>query len=380
VEYSGCPLFVGGSRGVAGATTSRTPCDRPVNLYNGGMGQAPSSDSLDIENERELRDYLRAGGHMSAEEPVRVCVLAGGVSNKTVLVEWTGGRGWVLKQALAKLRVAVDWFSDPARIEREAMGLRWLEQLAPAGAITPLVFEDPEHHLLAMKAVPRPHENYKSLLLGGRIEEDQAGQFGRLLAAIHRGGWEQRDRCAAVFDDRRFFQSLRLEPYYQYTAQQAPEAADFLTDLVNRTLHRRFTIVHGDYSPKNVLIRDGRLILLDHEVIHFGDPAFDLGFAMTHLLSKAHHRLQYRPALLNAVRIFWTSYFEALGEVPFREDLPSHAVGHTLGCLLARVAGRSPLEYLTADQRQRQQNRGVTLLQNIPGDPPEFFDRFIGDL
>lgn len=344
------------------------------------MNLSASTDPLDIEDERQLRDYLSACGHLSADERVRVRVLAGGVSNKTVLVEWADGHGWVLKQALAKLRVAVDWFSDPARIQREALGLRWLLKLAPPGSITPLVFEDPAHHLLAMEAVPRPHDNYKSLLLAGCIEEHHAGQFGQLLATIHRGGWEQRSQCAPVFDDRGYFRSLRLEPYYQYTAQQVPEAKAFITELIARTLQRRFTLVHGDYSPKNVLIREGRLILLDHEVIHFGDPAFDLGFAMTHFLSKAHHLPEHRDALMRCTDRFWTSYLDNVGETPFREDLPSHAVQHTLACLLARVAGRSPLEYLSAQERQRQQKRGVALLQNIPANPPELLGRFIGGL
>ncbi|MCC6424274.1 MAG: phosphotransferase [Phycisphaerales bacterium] len=344
------------------------------------MNLSDSPDLLDIENERMLRDYLRAGGHLSASDSVSVRVLAGGVSNKTVLMEWPDGHGWVLKQALAKLRVAVDWFSDPARIEREAMGLRWLEKIAPPGTITPLVFEDPAHHLLAMEAVPRPHENYKTLLLSGQIDESHAKQFGQLLAAIHRGGWERQSQLATIFDDRSFYQSLRLEPYYQYTAQQVPDAADFLTPLIQSTLDRRITIVHGDYSPKNVLVRDGRLILLDHEVIHFGDPAFDLGFAMTHLLSKAHHLPQFRPALLNAAGCFWNSYLNTLGDVPFITDLPSHAARQTLGCLLARVAGRSPLEYLTGDQRLRQRHRVVELMKNPPANPPELFNRFIQDL
>src|ERR1041385_2602205 len=102
--------------------------------------------SLDIEQPDELRAYLRESGKVSLSEELRIQTLAGGVSNKTVLVETGGGKAWVLKQALAKLRVKVDWFSDPARIEREADGIRWLEKLAPKGSITPLVFEDRQQH------------------------------------------------------------------------------------------------------------------------------------------------------------------------------------------------------------------------------------------
>ena len=131
------------------------------------------AELLDIERPGALVEYLRRTGRIGEGEEPRVRVLTGGVSNRTVLVEWPGtGEGWVLKQALPKLRVAVDWFSDPARIHQEALGLRWLERLAPPGTITPLVFEDHENHLLAMKAVPEPHENWKTMLLRGDLKMD----------------------------------------------------------------------------------------------------------------------------------------------------------------------------------------------------------------
>src|SRR5215210_8750615 len=129
------------------------------------------ASDLDIERPADLLRYLRGTGRIAPDECPAVGVLAGGVSNRTVLVERPSGEAWVLKQALAKLRVAVDWFSSPERIHREALGLRWLARLAPPGTITPLVFEDHDRHLLAMRAVPRPLENWKALLLAGRLDE-----------------------------------------------------------------------------------------------------------------------------------------------------------------------------------------------------------------
>jgi 5-methylthioribose kinase len=108
--------------------------------------------ALDIEDPASLTSYLQRGGWVAAAEQPRARVLRGGVSNKTVLVEREGG-AWVLKQALAKLRVPVDWFSDPMRIHREASALRWFEELAP-GSAPRLVFEDREEHVLCMEAVP----------------------------------------------------------------------------------------------------------------------------------------------------------------------------------------------------------------------------------
>ncbi len=334
-------------------------------------------DALDIEHPDVLLAYLRTTDRIPADESPTISILKGGVSNRTVLVEREKSEGWVLKQALPKLRVRVDWFSSPARIHQEALGLRWLRQLAPPGTIPALVFEDHERHLLAMEAVPRGHENWKAMLLAGRLERGHVEQFARLLGTVHRAAAERAGELAPVFADRSFFESLRLEPYYLYTARQVPEAARFLEALVDATLARRDTLVHGDYSPKNVLVYRDRLVLLDHEVIHWGDPGFDLGFGLTHLLSKAHHLPERRAAFAEAARLFWAVYRETAGDAPWAEDLEGRAVRHTLGCLLARVAGRSPLEYLTEPQRERQQDAAVGLMRQPPTRVWDLIDTFL---
>ena len=341
--------------------------------------------ALDIEKPEALEDYLRRSGRVSNNERVGVHTLAGGVSNRTVLVELSGsessrGESWVLKQALDKLRVEVDWFSDPERVHREALGLRWLGELAPEGTITPLIFEDYEHHLLAMRAVPEPHENWKVMLLEGGLERNHVEQFGRLLACIHRNASDRRDELAEVFEDRSFFESLRLEPYYGYTAGKVPEAANFLSELIEETRAHRETLVHGDYSPKNILIHDDRLILLDHEVIHYGDPTFDLGFSLTHFLSKAHHLPEKRRAFVEAAGLYWSVYREEIGHLSWMRDLEERAVRHTLGCLLARVAGRSLLEYLDERELARQKEAAIALMYDPPESMPVLIESFVGRL
>ena len=284
-----------------------------------------TEDALDIENHSMLADYLRRRD--PSREPTHFQTLAGGVSNRTVLVQFKNGESWVIKQALAKLRTKADWFSDPARVHREALGIRWLGKLAPPGTIPEFVFEDFENHLLAMQAVPAPHENWKEMLLAGRVKLDHVRQFAALLASIHRRAGESSEPLSQIFGDRSFFESLRLEPYYAFAATQVPEALEFINRLIADTRARKLTLVHGDFSPKNILVHNDRLMLLDHEVIHWGDPAFDVGFALTHLLSKANH-LRSRD-------------FATLAEEFVRDYAPSGEmepmiVRHTLGCLLAR--------------------------------------------
>lgn len=332
--------------------------------------------SLDIEQFDQLQDYLQKCHYIDADEKQRFTQLCGGVSNRTVLIERENGTSWVLKQALEKLRVAADWFSSPLRIHREALGMFWLEKLTPPGSVPALIFEDHEHHLIAMHAVPQPHENWKTLLLRGEIDFDLVQQFATLLAIIHKNAWRQHAELAEVFSDRRFFQSLRIEPYYEYSAQQIAGACDFVTSLIDSTRARTFTLVHGDYSPKNILVHNGKIVLLDHEVIHWGDPAFDVGFALTHLLSKAHFIKGRRSEFLKAARFFWTTYHNTSSDEEWSKDLEEYSARHTLACLLARIAGRSPLEYLNTEQRTIQRRIVVELMQSRLATMSELFSEF----
>ena len=330
------------------------------------------TEPLDIEQHDSLLAYLRAAGHIAGSESPTFTTLRGGVSSRAVLVERADGPDWVIKQSLARLRVDVEWYSNPDRIHREALGIRWLSGLAPPSTVPALVFEDHDRHLIAMEAVPQPHRNWKTALLAGDLDVRHVREFGRLLGTIHRRASERQEEIADVFDDRSVFESLRVEPYYGYTGVQVPEAARFLADLIAGVRARRLTLVHGDYSPKNVLLHAGRLVLLDHEVVHFGDPAFDLGFSLAHFLSKAHYLEAQRGAFTSAAGIYWQAYRDGLGGPDWAGDLEPHAVRNTLGCLLARVAGRSPLEYLSCTQRQRQGEVVLGLMREAP--------RSIGDL
>lgn len=334
------------------------------------------SSPFDIEQPDQLLVYLRQHNHIAVGEEVTITPLTGGVSNRTVLVERPSGEAWVIKQALEKLRVAVDWFSSPARIHREAAGIRSLSALLPPGTIPHLIFEDHEHHLLAMDAVPQPHANWKSMLLAGDLQLDHVGQFARILGTIHRRSHERRDQLAPLFGDRSFFETLRLEPYYSYTASQHPAAQRFYAALLDETRAQSLALVHGDYSPKNILVHDDRLILLDHEVIHWGDPTFDLGFSFTHLLSKAHHVDDHRPAFVEAAGRYWQVYVDAVGDLSRWDGYEPRAVRHTLACLLARVDGRSPLEYLTPQERDAQRALVLSLMAGPPATMPQLIQTF----
>jgi 5-methylthioribose kinase len=191
-------------------------------------------------------------------------------------------------------------------------------------------------------------------------------RFARLLARIHAGAVAREFEVRPAFTEYTYFETLRLEPYYAYTAAQVAAAAPFLHALVAETHRQRRTLVHGDYSPKNVLVYAGELVLLDFEVMHWGDPAFDVGFALAHVFSKAHAVAPHRTAFLEAAQHFWLEYAAGVRDCGWLPDLEQRAVDHTLGCLLARVAGRSQLEYFSPAQRATQQHIVLGMLSERP--------------
>lgn len=331
---------------------------------------------MDIEDTNQLLTYLSSHHGVAREEVLQIDVLKGGVSNRTVMVRLTRGRGWVIKQALEKLRVPDDWFSDPLRIHREAEGMRILKHLLPKGAVVNLVFEDIENHVIAMDAVDDPFVNWKTELLAGVVNPAIVHQFGTCLASMHTGFRLDEYAEGGMLRDQHFFESLRLEPYYARTADALPGAEGFIATLIEKTRARTLALVHGDYSPKNILVKEGRLILLDHEVIHIGDPAFDVGFSMTHLLSKANHFLHEKESFIDAAEMYWRNYIDALGAVPWKDSLEPMVIAHTAGCMLARVAGRSQLEYLNPAAKKRQRTWGMDVISKLPPTVPEFIASF----
>lgn len=335
---------------------------------------------LDIENFDALQKYMILQRHVSSGETVSFAKLSGGVSNRTVRVVWPDGHGWILKQALPKLRVDIDWFSSPERIGVEAKALRWLNRFAPPATTPAFILEDPANHLIAMEAIPEGHENWKSVLLREDIVPEHFEQFGLLLGTIHRQSSTFRTEVSQTFLDTTYFESLRLEPYYLYAAKTTPEAADFLKALAQETLFHKLSLVHGDFSPKNTLLYRGKLILLDYEVAHWGEPAFDMGFALTHFLSKAHHMPRARARLVDAALLFWQVYRNEIALLDWAQAIEPRMVSHALGCLLARVAGKSPLEYLTQQEMARQRDVTLLLIANPPKRIEDFVARFIREI
>lgn len=299
------------------------------------------SFTVDIENEESLRKYLLSKRLIRDNDTIVFTVLRGGVSNKTVRVTFAG-HSYVLKQGLQKLRVPGDWFSNPARIEREAAGMVALKKILPDNQITRLIFVDKPACVLMMEAVPEPHENFKTLLLKGGDQSALIQRMALMLATIHRTTWHNHE-FENEFGNQEFFYELRIDPYFRFCAQQFPESAPWFQKNIFDNLGIENCLVHGDFSPKNMLVYQNELVLLDHEVIHYGDFAFDFGFVFAHLFLKSVH-LSSTQFLADSLA-FADTYFGKMDGLISETDR-ERAVHNFLACLFARVAGKSKTDYL----------------------------------
>ena len=305
----------------------------------------------------QVAEYLVRVGILPPGASARVELLTGGVSSAVFRVTWDA-HAVVVKQALPKLQVSDEWTSRVERSATEARAASVLERLLPPGTILPPIHVDDRRSLFVMPSAPPGAETWKALLMRGELSPVSARTVGRLLGLLHARSRSE-PHLAEEFADRQDFVALRVDPYLHVTAERRPEVAAPIEKHTARMLSVRKCLVHGDYSPKNLLVEPSRpaaMILLDHEVCHWGDPSFDVAFCLTHLHLKACTFPQRTNDFLDLAEVFWTTYVAAaatLNPPSFECDV----VG-LLGCLLAaRVDGKSPAEYLTTDALRRRVRR-----------------------
>lgn len=308
---------------------------------------------LDADN---VVEYLRGRGYLGDAGPVAVDVLRGGVSNQVLLLQPAGSTApLVVKQARRQLRTEDPWFCDPARIFREAEVLRHCAHLVPEGRTPRILFEDRESYLFGMTAAPAGHTTWKSELLAGRFDRPTATCCGELMAALHAGTWGE-TALAATLGDLAIFDALRLDPYYRTVARRHPSAAERLRRLIESAQTQRHALVHADFSPKNLLVFAGGPLLIDFETGHYGDPAFDLGFFLTHLVLKTGYHAARADEVLDLAEAFWAAYEPRVGRRAGADEyrrLMARGMLHLGGCIWARLDGKSPVEYLH-DERLRE--------------------------
>jgi 5-methylthioribose kinase len=307
------------------------------------MSAEPSSQDRDTIAAALHRMNLLAGG-----EAFTARVLAGGVSCDVWHVKTAGSREMIVKHALPRLRVEAEWKAPAERASAEADWFRLVAEFDPR-IVPEILGEDRPHHIFAMEFLPpETHKLWKMELAAGHADAEFAARVGERLAHIHAFTANREDVMHDFAHDAQFH-ALRLEPYLLHTAKKHPDLAPRIRALSDGVAGARIALMQGDISPKNILIGPDGPVFLDAETACFGDPAFDLAFCLNHLLLKCVWHKKFKPAYLKSFAALADTYLENVTwEEPADIEARTAALLPTL--LLARIDGKSPVEYLTAEK------------------------------
>jgi 5-methylthioribose kinase len=303
---------------------------------------------MELLTEETVVPYLIEKGLFAHDEEIKVEVLTGGVSN-TVLAISTQSKDLVLKQALPALKVAELWEADPRRAIVEADALKLFHGLNPE-IVPELVFVDPIEFVVIMKRVPLASRVWKSDLLGGIYRPQVGRTLGTTLAQWHNFGSSNLAAHNKFMEDT-LFDQLRIDPFYRFVAHKNIDLRQSIQRLIVELENDKSTIVHGDFSPKNFMVtEDDHVYILDFEVMHVGNPVFDLAFILAHLLCKFFHAPNPQEAteLSNIAKTFLNAYLEL-------SQISETLVLHTALIALARVEGKSPVNYLSKYEQEKIQ-------------------------
>lgn len=288
---------------------------------------------------------LQRQGLLSDLKNAKFEALAGGVSSDIWKVS-ADGRTYCVKKALSKLKVKADWF---APVERNLYEVAWYQianEFVP-GAAPRILAHDPETMLCAMQYLdPRYYKLWKSELLNGHADPNHAAQVGQIIGRIHSNAASD-EKVRSRFPHNDIFRKIRLEPYLEATAEKHPDLEARLFSISQTTARTQLTMIHGDISPKNILIGPDGPVLLDAECACIGDPAFDLAFCLNHFLLKCVHVPSAEAGFIDCYRAMTSAY---LSQVDWEncDTLEARAARLLPGLFLARVDGKSPVEYITS--------------------------------
>ncbi len=298
-------------------------------------------------NTDRLRDIIYRERLVRPDQEVTFTPLSGGVSSDIWLAQ-AGQINFVVKAALSKLKVADEWHAHPRRNRAEQAFLHYIGSILP-DSVPKMLYADQEEDFFIMRYVGQPFDNWKQELLEGIWLNDRAARAAWLLAEIHRHSYSDPSRYPA-FDNQQDFYDLRLEPYLVTTGEKHPDLQHMFDAEVERLKNTRLTLIHGDYSPKNMMVTSMELVLLDHEVATYGDPSFDLAFLLKHLMLKRLY-LRSRKDLPDLEGILWHTYLDHSTQQVLHQHVKLHTSKLLLMLLLARVDGKSPVEYLSEEKQ-----------------------------
>ena len=278
-----------------------------------------------------------------------VTPLTDGVSSEIYRID-DGTDCFVVKRALPRLKVRDEWKADIGRNRFEQLYIEYVARFLPQ-AMPSLRPGPKDRGYFAMEFLSAEFTSWKNLLLTGHARVEDASTAASIVGMIH--ARSAGDRVAErLFDTTANFTQLRIDPYLLTTGDRHPELRTAFHTEAQRLASTRQCLVHGDFSPKNIMVSRERMVLLDCEVAWYGDAAFDVAFLLNHLLLKGLYHAPEQRGLDKLALAFWERYVETAREAINIPALEPRVARLLLMLLLARIDGKSPVEYLTQPEKK----------------------------
>ncbi|MDP1720319.1 MAG: aminoglycoside phosphotransferase family protein [Candidatus Nanopelagicaceae bacterium] len=314
-------------------------------------------NASELLNKSTVVPYLISRGIISPKEVPIIEVLTGGISNVVFAVK-SSHSDLVLKQALPELIVPSTWQADQRRTLVEARAIEVLRTLTPEN-VPKLINVDTENFVLVIERVSHDAGVWKDDLLNAHIDQRVAQNLGSLLGSWHRITALDKD-ILEEFQEDQLFEQLRITPFYREISIRHPDISYRIAQLISDLEFSRLSLVHGDFSPKNILVDSScDVTVLDYEVAHTGNPVFDLAFLLAHLFCKSRHfpGLKEKSLLKEAALTFISNY-----EDSFRGSTDPTLGWHIAAIALARVDGVSQVHYLSLESKEQVRSNCIEFL------------------
>lgn len=307
-----------------------------------------------LNSEAEVSRYLVSEQLLGSNTGAEVSRLSGGVSCRVWKVVSTKGR-WVLKQALEKLEVQADWFSDVERIHREHQAMEQIGLIIPDSNVPKVLHVDYVNHIYMMTCAEEGAPTWKDLMMQGILNVETAKSAAKILSLIHARSYLINDSLKQEFSNQKYFNQLRIDPFHRFLIQKYPQLSKPIHQLIDELSLQKTCLVHGDFSPKNMLVQqDGEIVLIDFEVAHWGNPVFDMAYCLGHLMLKCWHLKKYEK-MLKLIKSFLDHYSGSVNNL----------LCHLGLMLLARMDGKSPVNYIQdEDLKQLIRTKAIEWIKN----------------
>ena len=299
---------------------------------------------------------------INKEKIIKYRKLAGGVSSEVYHVK-TDKNDYCIKRSLKKLLVKKEWIVDTNRIKFEYYWLNHCRKILNKNIPKTYEFNNKKKYIVMEYLNNSKYKTLKELYFKKIINQNTTRLISKHLFKIHSKSNNYKTKKLFQGNSNNF-NDLRLDPYFNEVGRVYPKYKKYIKILNKDYLINSKTLVHGDFSPKNILIGKNKIVYLDAECCNFGDPVFDLVFFSNHLLIKSIFIKDKSKEFIKSYITFYKEYLKNFNAKNYKLYI-NRIIKMTPIMMLARIDGKSPVEYINSNKiKNTIRNKSFLLLDN----------------